>query len=82
LAKCAYSQSYTDCEPYSDINSHSDGDTERYADCHTNIYTAATLDSKTSPDATASLTPARVARTPFHQKFSPRKFLMVCDRDW
>jgi hypothetical protein len=65
LAKCAYSQTYTDREPYSDINSHSDGDTERYADCHTNVYTAATPDSETAPHSTTSLTPARIGRTPW-----------------
>jgi hypothetical protein len=36
--------------PYWDTNSHSDVDTDRYADCYTNIYTEA----KASPDSTAS----------------------------
>jgi hypothetical protein len=40
-AKCAYSHSYTDRDPYSDTNSHSDVDTDRYANCYTNICTEA-----------------------------------------
>ena len=40
-------------------------DTERYADCHTNVYTAATPESETAPHSTTSLTPARIGRTPW-----------------
>ena len=89
-AKCAYSKSYTDGEHYSGTNSHSDADSERYAnsdseryaDCHTNIYTKASSNSQTAPDSTPSLTRCRIEHTlSGHQKFSRRKFLVVCDPD-
>ena len=46
MAKCAYSQSYTDYEPYFDTNSHSDGD----ADCHTNSYPKCDSHADAGPD--------------------------------